>query len=292
MRIGFLGLGQMGAAIAANLVRAGHTVQVWNRSPAKAAPLVDLGAQLAASPRAAAGGAEVVLTMVADDAALSAVLDGDQGLYAGLAPGALHISLSTIAVATADGVAAAHAARAQLFLSAPVFGRPQAAAAAKLFVVAAGDEAQFQRAVPLFAQIGQGSFHVGTTPSAANLIKLCGNFMILGTIELLAEAMTLAAKGGVERQKFLEVMTGTLFGSPLVKTYGALLAEGTFRPAGFAAPLGLKDMRLVAQAAEAGRVPMPVLNVLRDHLVQALATEGDDIDWSAIGLSIARNAGL
>ena len=292
MHIGFIGLGQMGAAIAANLVRAGHTVQVWNRSPGKAAPLVELGARLAPTPRAAAAGAEVVMTMVADDAALSAVLEGEEGLYAGLATGALHISLSTIAVTSADCVAAGHAQRGQQFLSAPVFGRPPAAAAAKLFIVAGGEESQFLRALPLFAQIGQGNFHVGATPSAANLIKLCGNFMILGTIELLAEAMTLAAKGGVDRQKFLEVMTGTLFGTPLVRNYGAQLADGSFRPPAFAAPLGLKDMRLVAQAAEAERVPMPVLNVLRDHLVQALATEGDDIDWSAIGLSVARNAGV
>ena len=292
MRIGFVGLGQMGAAIAANLVRAGHEVQVWNRSPAKAAPLVGLGAQLAATPRAAAAGAEIVLTMVADDAALSAVLEGDEGLYLGLAPGALHISLSTIGVATADCVAAGHVARGQPFLSAPVFGRPAAAAAAKLFVVAAGDPAQFQRAQPLFAQIGQGSFHVGETPSAANLVKLCGNFMILGMIELLAEAMTLAGRGGVDRQQFLDVMTGTLFGIPPVRNYGAMLVAGEFRPAGFPALLGLKDMRLVAQAAEAGRVPMPVLNVLRDHLLQVLATEGDDVDWSAIGQSVARNAGL
>jgi 3-hydroxyisobutyrate dehydrogenase-like beta-hydroxyacid dehydrogenase len=158
--------------------------------------------------------------------------------------------------------------------------------------VVGGDEAAFQRAQPLFGQIGQASFHVGTTPSAANLIKLCGNFMILATVEMLAEAMTLAEKGGVGRDRFLEVMTGTLFGSPLVRTYGAILAAGEFRPAGFAAPLGLKDMRLVAQAAEAQRVPMPLLNVLRDHLLQTLATEGADTDWSAIGQVVARNSGL
>jgi 3-hydroxyisobutyrate dehydrogenase-like beta-hydroxyacid dehydrogenase len=292
MRLGFIGLGQMGAAIAANLVGTGHELRVWNRSPDKAAALVAGGATLAKSPRDAATGAEVVLTMLADDAALSAVLDGDEGLYAGLAPGALHISLSTIAVATADCVAAGHGSRNQAFLSAPVFGRPAAAAAAKLFIVAGGDEASYRRALPLFAQIGQASFHAGATSSSANLIKLCGNFMILATIEMLAEAMTLAAKGGVGKEKFLEVMTGTLFGSPLVRTYGAILAAGEYRPAGFAAPLGLKDMRLVAQAAEGERVPMPFLNVLRDHLLQTIATEGGDVDWSAIALSVARNSGL
>ena len=292
MRIGFIGLGNMGAAIAANLVGSEHDVHVWNRSAGKAQALVAAGALLAPTPRAAADDAEIVMTMVADDAALNAVLGGDEGVYAGLGAGALHISLSTIAVTTAECVAAGHASRGQCFLSAPVFGRPQAAAAAKLFIVAAGDEAQFQRALPLFAQIGQANFYVGAVPSAANLVKLCGNFMILSTVEMLAEAMTLAAKGGVAKEKFLEVMTGTLFGAPIMRTYGQILAAGKFHPAGFTAPLGLKDMRLVAEAAEAARVPMPLLSVLRGHLLQTIAQEGEDIDWSGIGQTISRNAGL
>jgi 3-hydroxyisobutyrate dehydrogenase-like beta-hydroxyacid dehydrogenase len=230
--------------------------------------------------------------MLADDAALNAVLSGDDGILAGLKGGALHISMSTIAVATAEHVAARHAERQQRFVAAPVFGRPDAAAAAKLFVVAAGAPADLESARPLFAAISQRVFNVGETPSAANLVKLCGNFMILSAIESMGEAMTLAEKGGVPKAKLLEVLTGTLFDAPVFRTYGPILAEEKFRPAGFAAPLGLKDMRLVYQAAEDERVPMPLLSLLRDHLLQTIAKEGEDIDWSGIGRTIAKNAGL
>jgi 3-hydroxyisobutyrate dehydrogenase-like beta-hydroxyacid dehydrogenase len=292
MRTGFIGLGNMGAAIAANLLRAGHDLVVWNRSAEKAQPLVDAGAVQASTPRDAAAGREVVFTMLADDAALDAVLAGEEGLVAGLSAGSLHVSMSTIAVATADRIAAIHRARGQHFLCAPVFGRPAAAAAAKLFVVAAGDAADLQTVGALFGAISQRVFYAGETPSAASLIKLCGNFMILSAIEALGEAMALAEKGGVAKQVLLEVLTGSLFDSPIYRTYGAILAEKRFRPAGFAAPLGLKDMRLAGQSAEALRVPMPLLSVLRDHLLQVIAQEGEDVDWSAIALTIERNAGI
>jgi 3-hydroxyisobutyrate dehydrogenase-like beta-hydroxyacid dehydrogenase len=292
MKVGFIGLGRMGAAIAANLVRARHDVAVWNRSGEKARPLVEAGAILVASPREAAAGRDVVLTMLADDAALDAVLSGEEGILAGLKAGALHISMSTIAVITAESAAARHAERGQFFLSAPVFGRPDAASAAKLFVVAAGDPTHVQLATPLFDAISQKVFHVGKKPSAANLVKLCGNFMILSAIEAMGEAMTLAEKGGVPKAKLLEVLTGTLFDAPVFRNYGAILVEEAFLPAGFAAPLGLKDMRLVSQAAEAGHVPMPLLSLLRDHLLQTIANEGESIDWSGIARTIAKNAGL
>jgi len=292
MKVGFIGLGRMGAPIAANLVHARHDVAVWNRSGEKARPLVEAGAILVASPREAAAGRDVVLTMLADDAALDAVLSGEEGILAGLKAGALHISMSTIAVVTAESAAARHAERGQSFLSAPVFGRPDAASAAKLFVVAGGDPAHVQLATPLFDAISQKVFHVGEKPSAANLVKLCGNFMILSAIEALGEAMTLAEKGGVPKAKLLEVLTGTLFDAPVFRNYGAILVEEAFRPAGFAAPLGLKDMRLVSQAAEAGHVPMPLLSLLRDHLLQTIAKEGENIDWSGIARTIAKNAGL
>jgi 3-hydroxyisobutyrate dehydrogenase-like beta-hydroxyacid dehydrogenase len=220
------------------------------------------------------------------------VLFGHDGVFEGLPRGALHISASTIAVATADRVADQHAARGLRFLSAPVFGRPEAAAAAKLFVVAAGAQSDYTAASALFPAISQKVFYIGEKPSTANLVKLCGNFTILAAIEAFAEAMTLAQKGGVPKKQFLEVMTGSLFDTPVYRNYGAALAEERFKPAGFAAPLGLKDMRLVGQSAEALRVPMPVLNVLRDHLLQTIDAEGEDIDWSGIGYIIAKNGGL
>ena len=292
MKIGFVGLGNMGSAIAANLLRARHAVTVWNRSANKVQGLVDAGAAAAASPRDAASAGDTVITMLADDAALEQVLSGPEGVLEGLRPGALHISMSTVSVATAEHVAALHSARGQRFLSAPVFGRPEAAAAAKLFVVAAGGSADFQAASALFGSISQRVFYVGEAPSAANLVKLCGNFMILAAIEALGEAMALAQRGGVPKRQLLEVLTGTLFDSPVYRNYGAALVEDRFKPAGFAAPLGLKDMRLVGQSAEALRVPMPLLNVLRDHLLQTIAAQGEDADWSAIGRTIAKNAGL
>jgi 3-hydroxyisobutyrate dehydrogenase-like beta-hydroxyacid dehydrogenase len=282
----------MGAAIAANLVRAGHEVAVWNRSREKARALLDAGATLAASPAETAAGRAIVFSMLADDAALDAVLSGADGLLGGMSAGALHISMSTIAVATAERVAALHSERRQGYLSAPVFGRPDAAAAAKLFVVAAGEPSDIETAMPLFAAICQRTFIVGDKPSAANLVKLCGNFAILSAIEAMAEAMTLAAKGGVPKAKLLEVLTGTLFDAPVYRNYGAILVDERFRPAGFAAPLGLKDMRLLGQEAESLRVPMPLLSLLRDHLLQTLAKEGEDIDWSGIGRTIAGNGGL
>jgi 3-hydroxyisobutyrate dehydrogenase-like beta-hydroxyacid dehydrogenase len=292
MRIGFIGLGNMGAAIAANLIRARHDVAIWNRTTAKAQPLVDAGAVLVTSPKAVAVDRDVVFTMLADDSALESVLAGENGLVAGLRPGALHVSMSTIAVATSDRVAAMHRASGQRFLCAPVFGRPEAAAAAKLFVVAGGGPVDLEIVSPLLGAISQRVFYVGETPSAASLVKLCGNFMILSAIEALGEAMALAEKGGIPKGQLLEILTGTLFDSPVYRNYGAILVEQRFKPAGFAAPLGLKDMRLTAQSADALRVPMPLLSVLRDHLLQTIAQEGDDIDWSAIARTTAKNAGL
>ena len=291
MKVGFLGLGQMGAAIAANILKAGHDLRVWNRSPEKAEPLVSRGA-IARTPREAADGRDIVITMLADDAALEQVLSGDDGLIAGLGANALHVSMSTIAVATADAIAARHASRGQRYISAPVFGRPDAAAAAKLFVLAGGAAAEVERARPILDAIGQRVFVVGERPSAANLVKLCGNFTILAAIETMGEAMALAEKGGVGKAKLLEVLTGTLFDAPVYRTYGAILANERFRPAGFAAPLGLKDMRLAGEAAEKSITPMPLLSLLRDQLLETIAKEGADIDWSGIARTSAKDAGL
>src|SRR5271165_3585577 len=220
----------MGSAIAANLVHARHAVTVWNRSANRAQCLVEAGAAAAPSPKAAASAGDIVITMLADDAALEHVLCGPEGILEGLRPDALHISMSTISVATAERVAALHDARGQRFLSAPVFGRPEAAAAAKLFIVAAGSNADFQTANPLFSSISQRVFYVGETPSDANLVKLCGNFMILSAIEAMGEAMALAQRGGVPKRQLLEVLTGTLFDSPVYRNYGAALVEDRFKP--------------------------------------------------------------
>ena len=292
MSIAFLGLGSMGSAIAGNLVAAGHDVTVWNRSAAKTAPLVEAGAHAAKTPVEAASDAAVVFSMLADDAAVMSVISGDNGLLAGMANDTLHVSLSTISVATADRLAAAHKDHGQRYISAPVFGRPEAAAAAKIFVVTAGAGSNIDEVQPLFDIIGQRTFRVGETPSQANLVKLCGNFAILAAIETMGEAMALAQKGGVPKAVLHEVLTGTLFGAPIYQNYGKMLVEESYTPAGFKAPLGLKDMRLAGESAERYRVPMPLLSLLRDHLLETIAKEGEDIDWSGIGRTISRNAGL
>ena len=292
MTIAIIGLGSMGVGIAGNLLKAGQELCVWNRSAHRADALVAAGATLAASPLDAASDATVVFTMLADDAALHAVMNGEDGLLAGMPRGTLHVSLSTIAVATADAAAAAHAAHGQRFLSAPVFGRPDAAAAGKLFIVAAGAGADIDEAEPLFALIGQRVFRIGEVPSQANLVKLCGNFTILAAVEAMAEGMALAEKGGVPKAKLHEVLTGTLFGSPIYQNYGRIIVEDAYVPAGFKAPLGLKDMRLAGEAAERSGVPMPLLSLLRTQLVQTIAVEGAEIDWSGIGRTVAKNSGL
>jgi 3-hydroxyisobutyrate dehydrogenase-like beta-hydroxyacid dehydrogenase len=282
MQLAFIGLGKMGAAIAGNLLRAGHQVSVWNRSPQKAEPLVAQGAILAATPREAAEGADAAFTMVADDSALMGVLEGPEGLLAGLPAGGIHISQSTIAVATAEKMAALHAERGQHLISAPVFGRPAAAEAGQLWVVTAGAPEALERAAPLFETIGRAVFPVGDSPACANLVKLAGNFMILASAEVMGEAMRFAERGGVDRGKLLEVLQGTLFNGNFYGIYGPLLAEQRFRPAGFSAPLGLKDMRLAGEAADALGAELPILQIVKDHLAQAIASEGDDVDVAAL----------
>jgi 3-hydroxyisobutyrate dehydrogenase-like beta-hydroxyacid dehydrogenase len=286
MKVGFIGLGQMGSAIALNVLKAGHELTVWNRSADKAQPLIEAGARLAGSPAEAAGG-EVVMTMLADDSALEAVVYGQGGI---LGSPAVHVSHSTISVPLAERLAEDQGGAAG-FVSAPVFGRPAAAEAAKLFVVAAGAEHLVERCAPLFEAIGQRLFRVGSIPSAANRVKLGGNFMIMAAIEAMAEAMTFVEAGGVDRRAMFEVLTGTLFNAPVYSVYGDILVEDRFRPAGFTAPLGLKDMNLVDAAATAARVSMPVLGVVRDHLRSTIAVEGEDIDWAGIALTVRRAAG-
>ncbi len=288
MKLGFLGLGQMGAGIAANLLKAGHELHVWNRSPEKAGPLVAKGAVLARSPREAAEGADAIFSMIADDAALATVMEGEDGLLAGLPAGALHISHSTISVAAADRAAGLHVERGQRFVSAPVFGRPPVAEAGQLWIVAAGASDAIDAAQPLFDVIGRTVFRVGGTPSAANLVKLAGNFMIMSTVEAYGEAMALAERGGVPRDRMLEVLSGTIFDGTIHKIYGPMIAEQRYRPAGFAAPLGLKDMRLAGEAAATVGQPMPLLDLLKAHLTETVATEGEDVDVTAMAATIAK----
>ncbi|MCV7076892.1 NAD(P)-dependent oxidoreductase [Mycobacterium szulgai] len=290
MDIGFIGLGQMGAGMAANLLRAGHRLTVYNRSPQRAQPLVEQGAT-AARTVAEVSGAEVVFTMLADDPAVSDVTFGDGGLTTWLAPGATHVSASTISVALSQSLAAAHAEAGQQYVAAPVFGRPAAAAAAKLFVVAAGAPQALQPLVPLFDVVGQRTFVVSDQPHAANLVKLSGNFLLASAIESIGEAVALVGKAGVDAEQYVEILTSTLFPAPTYQSYGGQIARRDFEPAQFAATLGLKDIRLVLAAAEDLQVPLPVASLLRDRLLTLVATGGGQLDWSAIATLAERDAG-
>jgi 3-hydroxyisobutyrate dehydrogenase-like beta-hydroxyacid dehydrogenase len=291
MDIGFIGLGNMGRGMALNLLKAGHRLTVYNRSAAKAEALVQQGA-IAASTAGEASRGEVVFTMLADDRAVEEVTFGDDGIIASLRPGATHVSSSTISVALSERLAAAHADAGQRYVSAPVFGRPEAAAAAKLFVVSAAPPDVLEPLLGLFDAIGQRTFVVSEQPSTANLVKLSGNFLIASVIESLGEAMALIGKAGIDQRSYLDLLTSTLFNVPLYKIYGGLIVDRKFEPAGFAAPLGLKDIRLTLAAAEELQVAMPVASLLRDRFLALLARGGEALDWSAISTLAAADAGL
>lgn len=290
MKIGFIGLGNMGAAMAANLLTAGHEVTAYNRSPEKVTALAAQGAHPAASIADACRG-DVVVTMLANDTAVEAVTFGEGGILAALGEGAIHVSSSTVSTALAQRLAHAHADAGQGFVAAPVFGRPEAAAAAKLFVVAAGAPAAITAVTPVFDAIGQRTFVLGDQPQAASLVKISGNFLIASVIESLGEAMALVSKAGVDKQQYLELLTSTLFDAPVYRTYGGLLAREEFSPAGFAATLGLKDVKLALGAGEELEVPLPVASLLRDRFLTLLATGGGELDWSAVGALSAWEAG-
>src|SRR5215218_8457148 len=227
MKIGFVGLGNMGAGMAGNLLDAGHEVTAYNRSQDKVEAMVQRGAKAARTVTEACGG-DVVITMLANDDAVEAVTFGEDGILASLASGATHISSSTISVALAERLTGAHGSAGQRFVAAPVFGRPEAAAAAKLFVVAAGEPAAVQALSPVFDAIGQRTFVIAEEPKAASLVKLSGNFLIASVIESLGEAMALVTKAGVDKQEYVDLLTSTLFDAPVYKTYGGLMAREDF----------------------------------------------------------------
>jgi 3-hydroxyisobutyrate dehydrogenase-like beta-hydroxyacid dehydrogenase len=286
-----IGLGKMGTGIAKSLLRAGHRVTVYNRTRERAEALRADGAIVADSVAEACRG-EIVLTMVADDAALESLVFGERGILASLSRGAVHVSLSTISVALSDRLAAAHMNAGQGYLAAPVFGRPDAADAARLAVLVAGPEMLVQKCKPLFEAMGPKLFVAGDRQSMANVVKLSGNFLIASVLESLSEALAFARKSGVDAGALMDFLTSTLFNAPVYKTYGELIVQGQHESAGFALPLGLKDVRLVLQAAEAASVPMPIASVVRDRFITAMARGNQDKDWSVIGRVAAEDAGL
>lgn len=289
MRVGFLGLGGMGSAMAANLVKAGHEVTVWNRSPGPAQHLAAAGALAAPSPAAAAQG-QVLITMLADDAATRSVLV-EGGALDRLALGAIHVNMATVSLALARELAALHAARGQGYVAAPVLGRVEVAAAGKLNILAAGPAALLDEVEPLFAVMGQKTWRFGERPEQANAVKLAANFMLAAAIEAMGEAAALVQGHDVPPARFLEMITSTLFAAPAYKGYGGMIAEKRYSPAGFKLPLGLKDVRLAQEAGLAANVPLPFAAVMRDNFLDALAHGDGELDWAALAKVAARRAG-
>jgi 3-hydroxyisobutyrate dehydrogenase-like beta-hydroxyacid dehydrogenase len=287
--VAFLGLGSMGLGMARNLVQAGFDVRVWNRTASKTREVS--GARAGATPKATCEGAEFAMTMLADDGAVEAAVLGADGVLAGLRPGAIHIGSSTISVALCRRLVEAHQSAGIGFVAAPVFGRPEAAAARQLWVVPGGAPAELDRCAPIFAAIGQGNFPLDSAPHAS-LTKLLGNFLIASTIEMLGESLAAAEKAGLDPARFLSVMTGTLFGSPVFRRYGQLVADTAFEPAGFQLALGLKDVSLALRAGEDLQAPLPLANLIRERMLTALAQGRDRFDWSGFASVIRESAGL
>jgi 3-hydroxyisobutyrate dehydrogenase-like beta-hydroxyacid dehydrogenase len=289
MDIGVIGLGNMGSGVAGNLVKAGHRVRVWNRSPGPVERLAAQGA-IAAGSAAEALDAEVAFSMLANDEAVEQTLIASGALEAAR-PGLIHVNLATISVALAKRLETLHAERGLAYVAAPVLGRPDVAAAGQLAVLCAGEASALERIRPLLETIGRSVWPVGDAAHRANVVKIACNFALASMIETLGEAGALVSAYGVAPADLYAVMTGTLFAAPAYKTYADIIAGGRFEPAGFKAPLGLKDVRLALAAGEAEDTPLPLASLLRDHFIETIAQGGADKDWSALAEGAFTRAG-
>ena len=282
----------MGLPMARNLLQAGHRLTVFNRTRARADQLAPLHPVVADTAAAAAREADVLVTMLADDAAVEGVMLGPDGALAALPRGAIHLSMSTVSPSLARRLAEQHAAAGQQYVAAPVFGRPEAAEARKLWIVAAGPDQAIERCRPLLEAMGQGVVPAGDEPARANVIKLAGNFLLAAAIEAMGEAFVLARKHGVAPADLLDVVNGRLFRSPIYENYGKLIAEERYEPAGFKLKYGLKDVRLALGAADEVAAPMPLASLIRDRYLSAVARGWSDIDWAGLARVAAADAGL
>ena len=291
MDIGFVGIGRMAVGMVRQLQQAGHQVTVYNRTREKAAALENDGA-IIADTLAQACAHPLVISMLADDKAIEAVVFGETDFITAMPEGGLHVSMATISERMGRRLTEAHRDRDRAYVSAPVFGRPDAAAAGKLFIVAAGTDADLDRCDPAFDAMGQRTFRVGVEPVSANIVKITGNFMLAATIETLGEAFALGRNYGIDPQALLELLTSTLFSAPVYRTYGGMIASDTYEPAGFKFDLGLKDISLALEAAGDQTVPMPIASVVRDQFLSGLSRGYRDLDWAALGRVCADDAGL
>ncbi len=290
--IGFVGLGNMGEPMASNLLKAGYALRAYNRTPSKAASLVGQGAKLVPQPREVAEPGGIVITMLSDDRALEGAVADDNGLLKRLGPGGIHLSMSTVSPATARNLAERHRRYGVAYLAAPVFGRPDAAAAHKLWICLSGPRAAKDRVQPILSALGQAVFDFGEDPGAANVVKLSGNFLIASAIEAMAEAITLAEKNGIDRVRLIDMLAQTMFACPIYQNYGKAIVQEDYKPARFRLSLGLKDIDLVLQTAASSKTPMPLASMLRDRFISAIAKGREELDWAAFALGASEDAGL
>lgn len=291
-RVGFIGLGQLGSPMVANLLKDGVRVRVYNRTAEKAEPLAALGAEVAASADDAVEPGGVLITCLANDHALDHVLDESPGLFSRLGAEGLHVSMSTIAPATARRLAQRHAEQGGTYLAAPVMGRPDAVAARMQSYLVSGPAGARARAKPLLAGLGRQVFEFGDDPTAAHVAKLSANFLIASAVEAMSEAFTLAKKNGLDPEALHAMLTAGLFACPIYKNYGRQIIAGDFFQALFRVALGLKDMALVSQLALESRTPMPLASLLRDRYTAAAAHGRGEWDWTAIAVEVEADAGL
>lgn len=291
-QVGVIGLGGMGSGMANRLLDQGIQVAVFNRTAGAADALVARGARRAATPADAAAPDGVVISMVANDAALDAVSEGADGVLARLGPNGVHVSMSTISAELARSLAARHAARGSLFLAAPVFGRPDAAAAGKLWILHSGAPAAKARARPVLEALSQGMVDAGEAADAAPIGKIAGNFLIASAMEAMSEAFALLEKSGVDARAWHGLMARSLFACPIYANYGRFILDRAFTPPGFRLALGAKDVGLALATGKEKQVPMPFASLLNDRFLAALAQGRGEMDWTSIALNAAADAGL
>ena len=292
-RIGFIGLGNMGLHMAKNLITAGYHLQVYNRSAGKAEELGQETITRCKTPAEAAANVAVVISMLSDDDVVKETVTGSNGILQTLQKGGIHISMSTISPDVAQYLADEHQKTGSNYLAAPVFGRPEAAAAKKLWICVSGDPEAKATVQPILDALGQGVIDFGESAGGANVVKIAGNFMIMSSLEIMAEAFTLAEKHGLDRTKVADFFGSTIFNAPIYQNYGKLIANKQYEPVGFKAKLGYKDARLTFKLAQQSETPMPVATLVHNRLLSAVAKGLGDRDWvEAVGRGVTDDAGL
>jgi len=292
MKIGFIGLGRMGQGMASRILGGGHDLSVYNRTAGKSAELAKAGAKVAATVAEVCTDRDLVISMVADDAALDAITLGAGGVREVLSKDAVYVSMGTHSAGAIQAVSAALKEKGQAFVAAPVLGRPDAAAAGQLVIVCAGPADAIRKCAPAFSVMGRKTMEAASAPEAAIAIKLANNFVLGCAIQTMAEGFSLVRKYGVNPQVFYDVITEGLFAAPAYKVYGKLIVDASYDKPGFTVKLGLKDIKLALAAGELVGVPLPSGSVVRDRLVGAIGHGDGDKDWAVLGKEQARACGL